>query len=82
MPRPAILLLLVLAAGCASSESMNGSYSGSSYRDYSGSYRMRGAPDDTLTGASAPVPLEPTRTIAARDCSKPLPPGGGNLRCQ
>jgi hypothetical protein len=77
MPRPAILLLLALAAGCASSESMSESYSGSG-----SSYRMRGVPDNTLTAASAPVPLDPTRTVAERDCSKPLPPGGGNLRCQ
>jgi hypothetical protein len=29
-----------------------------------------------------PPPLDPSRPIAAHDCSKALEPGGGNLNCR
>lgn len=72
MPRCAALLLLVLGAACASSEPAT-----------TGGYSMSGAPGKDLTAtAGQPAPLDPTRSITVRDCSKPVQVGGGNLSCR
>lgn len=79
MPRPAILPLLVLAAGftalasgCASDDAHNTSYS------------MATSADKNLTAsAGEPAPMDPSRSISVGDCSQPLDrSAGGNLSCR
>lgn len=72
MPRVAILLLIVLAAGCASDDGNAGRYS------------MAASADNNLTAsAGEPAPMDPRRTISAGDCSQPIDPSaGGNLSCR
>ena len=73
MPRSAACLLIVLAAaGCARSDMTTGRYTMTEEP-----YNIR-----TLDVATAPAPLDPTRPINDRDCSKPIDIGGGNLRCR
>jgi hypothetical protein len=70
MHRSAALLLLVLAAGCASPAD-----------DIT--YDMTMTPDNlTTAGTGEPVPLDPSRPVSERDCSRPIDLGGGNLRCR
>jgi hypothetical protein len=72
MPRSAACLLIVLAAaGCARSDMNTGQYS------------MTEEPYNNRTlAAGEPAPLDPTRTVSDRDCSKAMELGGGNLRCR
>ena len=72
MPRFAALLLLVLgAAACASSDPDSGRYS------------MSASPgNDRTATAGQPARMDPTRSITDRDCSRPIEAAGGNLRCR
>lgn len=72
MARVAILLLVVLAAGCASDDG--------NARPYS----MAAPADNSLTAsAGQPAPMDPNRSISAGNCSQPIDPSaGGNLSCQ
>lgn len=73
MPRFAACLLIVLGlAACASTEP-----------PATGRYSMTAASDNNRTlAAGVPAPLDPTRPVSERDCSKPMDVGGGNLRCR
>ena len=67
----ACLLIVLTAAGCARSDMNTGRYS------------MTAAPDNNRTvAAGEPAPLDPTRPVSERDCSKAIEIGGGNLRCR
>ncbi len=79
MPRSTILLLLVLAAGVSALAS------GCASDSFTDRYGMTAASTDTdLTAKAGEVaPMDPTRTITDRDCSRPIDqPSGGNLNCQ
>ncbi|HYX66938.1 MAG TPA: hypothetical protein VE935_22165 [Burkholderiales bacterium] len=66
------LLLLLAAAGCASTEP----------EMTLGRYSMTASQANNLTtNAGAPAPLDPTRTISDRDCSGPIDVES-NLRCR
>ena len=73
MSRSAFFLLVFLAAaGCASDEP----------EMTLGRYSMTAAQSNNLTtNAGAPAPLDPTRTISDRDCSRPIDVES-NLRCR
>jgi hypothetical protein len=73
MRRSAAFLLIVLAmAGCASDEP----------EMTLGRYSMTASQENNLTSnAGAPAPLDPTRTISDRDCSRPIDVES-NLRCR
>ena len=64
--RAAIVLLLVVAAASCTTE-----------RQYS-SYGM----GVTYSAAGRLVPLDPARTVAEQDCTKPIVLDRGNLRCR
>jgi hypothetical protein len=65
--RPAIVLLLLVAAASCTTE-----------RQYS-SYGM----SVTYSGAAGqPAPLDPARTVAEQDCTRPIALDRGNLRCR
>ena len=64
--RPAIVLLLVVAATSCATE-----------RQYS-SYGM----GVTSSVASRSAPLDPARTVAEQDCTKRIVLDRGNLRCR
>jgi len=64
--RPAIVLLLVLAAASCATERRDSSYGMSV----------------TSSAAGGPAPLAPARTVAEQDCTKPIALGRGNLRCR
>ena len=74
MTRYAALLVLA-AAACASAE-----------QPTTGTYNMTSltySSDNNFTVApGAPAPLDPSRPVAERDCSRPIDIGGGNLRCR
>jgi hypothetical protein len=64
--RPAIVLLLVLAAASCATERRDSSYGMSV----------------TSSAAGGPAPLDPARTVAEQDCTKPIALDRGNLRCR
>ena len=64
--RPAIVLLLVVAPASCATERRDSSYGMSA----------------TYSAASQPAPLDPARTVAGQDCTKPVVPDRGNLRCR
>ncbi len=64
--RPAIVLLLVVAATSCATE-----------RQYS-SYGM----SVTYSAARQLAPLDPARTVAEQDCTKPIALDRGNLLCR
>jgi hypothetical protein len=64
--RPAIVLLLVVAAASCATE-----------RQYS-SYGM----GVTYSAAGRSAPLDPARTVAEQDCTKPIVLDRGNLLCR
>jgi hypothetical protein len=64
--RPASVLLLVLAAASCAAERPDSSYGMSV----------------TYSAAGRPVPLDPARTVAEQDCTKPIALYRGNLRCR
>jgi len=64
--RPAIVLLLVLAAASCTTE-----------RQYS-SYGM----STRYPAAATPAPLDSARSVAEQDCTKPIALDRGNLRCR
>jgi len=64
--RPAIVLLLLVAAASCTTEPRYPSYG------MSASY----------PAAATPAPLDPARTVAEQDCSKPIALDRGNLRCR
>ena len=64
--RPAIVLLLVVAAASCTTE-----------REYSSYGMSAGYP-----AAATPASLDPARTVAGQDCTKPVVPDRGNLRCR
>ena len=65
--RPAIVLLLLVAAASCTTE-----------RQYSSS-----GMSVTYSGAAAqPAALDPARAVAEQDCTKPIAPDRGNLRCR
>ena len=64
--RPALVLLLLVAAASCTTE-----------RQYS-SYGM----SVTYSAASQPAPLDPARTVAEQDCTKPIVLDRGNLLCR
>jgi hypothetical protein len=64
--RPAIVLLLVVAAASCATERRDSSY-GMSVR---------------YSAPRPPAPLDPARTVAEQDCSKPIVLDRGNLRCR
>lgn len=67
------LPLLVLLAACASTDP----------EIDVGRYSMTAATDNNRTLAAGQIaPLDPTRPISDRDCSRPIDVGGGNLRCR
>jgi hypothetical protein len=70
---PAALLFVALAAaGCAAADDTP-----------TGRYSMTGVPGNNATAAAGQsASLDPKRSITVRDCSKPIEPPGGNLRCQ
>jgi len=72
VPRLAALLLIALAtAGCARSDMTTGRYT------------MTEEPSNNRTlAAGQPAPLDPTRSISERECSKPIPLPDGNLLCR
>jgi hypothetical protein len=71
MHRLAALSIVLLVAACASAEP-----------PATGRYSMTAAQDNNRTAtAGQPAPLDPTRPISDRDCSRPIDAGGGNLRC-
>lgn len=82
MPRSAILLLLVLAggfsalaSGCASRDDFATRYG------MSAGYGMTASSTAAAGGTAAP--LDPRRSIADLDCSRPIDAStGGNLRCR
>ncbi len=79
MPRSAILLLLVPAAG------FSALVSGCASDDFTSRYGMTAASTDTELTAKAgeAAPLDPTRSISDSDCSRPMDRSPvGNLRCQ
>ncbi len=67
--RPAIVLLLVVAAASCATERQGSSY---------GSYGM----SVTYSAAGRAAPLDPARTVAEQDCTKPIALDRGNLRCR
>lgn len=73
MPRFAAFLPIVLGiAGCASPADSS-----------TGRYSMTASPDNNpALAAEQPAPLDPTRSIAVRDCSRPIEARGGNLSCR
>jgi len=64
--RPAIVLLLVLVAASCATERRDSSY----------------GMGVTYSAAGRPAPLDPARTVAAQDCTKPIALDRGNLRCR
>lgn len=73
MLRIAACLLLVLGAAACSGASAPST----------GRYSMTAAADNNRTvAAGQPAPLDPTRPVSDRDCSKAIDIPGGNLRCQ
>ena len=73
MPRSVFMLLVIGAAACASPASDT----------TSSRYGMTGeAENDATASAGEPAPLDPTRPITVRDCSKRIDEGGGNLSCR
>jgi len=64
--RPAIVLLLVLAAASCATARRDSSYGMSV----------------TYSAAGGPAPLNPARTVAEQDCTKPIALDRGNLRCR
>jgi hypothetical protein len=64
--RPAIVLLLVLAAASCATERRDSSYGMSV----------------TYSAAGRRAPLDPARTVAEQDCTKPIVLDRGNLRCR
>ncbi len=80
MLRTAACLLIVLgAAGCSSSSGP------AAYDPYTASsrYAMTGTTANDYTASAGQLaPLDPTRPIADRDCSKAIEFPGGNLRCR
>jgi hypothetical protein len=75
MPRSAGFLLMVLAiAACSTTPDPEIDI---------GRYSMTSATDNIRTlDAGTPAPLDPTRPISDRDCSRAMDIGGGNLRCR
>ena len=72
MARASALLLVLLVAACASAEP-----------PATGRYSMTASSDNNRTlNAGQVAPLDPTRPISDRDCSRPIEIGGGNLRCR
>ena len=73
MARSAGFLLIVLAAaGCVQDPQID-----------VGRYSMTAATDNNRTlSAGQLAPLDPTRPISERDCSRPMDVGGGNLLCR
>jgi hypothetical protein len=73
MLRAAACLLIVLGAAACSGASAPST----------GRYSMTATDDNNRTvAAGEPAPMDPTRTVADRDCSKAIENPGGNLRCQ
>jgi hypothetical protein len=64
--RPASVLLLVLAAASCATERPDSSYGMSV----------------TYSAPGRPAPLDPARTVAEQDCTKPIALYRGNLRCR
>ena len=64
--RPAIVLLLVVAAASCATERRDSSYGMSA-----------GYP-----AAATPAPPDPARTVAEQDCTKRIALDRGNLRCR
>jgi hypothetical protein len=64
--RPALVLLLLVAAASCTTE-----------RQYS-SYGMSAR----YSAAATPAPLDPARSVAEQDCTKPIALDRGNLRCR
>jgi len=64
--RPAIVLLLVVAAASCTTE-----------RQYSSYGMSAGYP-----AAATPAPLDPARTVAEQNCTKPIALDRGNLLCR
>jgi len=64
--RPAIVLLLVVAAASCATERRDSSYGMSV----------------TYSAARQPAPLDPARTVAEQDCTKPIALDRGNLLCR
>ena len=64
--RPALVLLLALAAASCATERRDSSY----------------AMSVTSSAAGGRAPMDPARTVAEQDCSKPIALDRGNLRCR
>jgi hypothetical protein len=64
--RPAIVLLLVVAAASCATQGWDSSYGMSV----------------TYSAAGQPASLDPARTVAEQDCAKPVVLDRGNLRCR
>ena len=64
--RPAIVLLLVVAATSCATQRRDSSYGMSV----------------TYSAAATPAPLDAARTVAEQDCTKPIALDRGNLRCR
>jgi len=64
--RPAIVLLLLVAATSCATERRDSSYGMSV----------------TYSAARQPAPLDPARTVAEQDCTKPIALNRGNLLCR
>jgi hypothetical protein len=64
--RPAIVLLLLVAATSCATERRDSSY-GMTAR---------------YSAAGTPAPLDPARAVAEQDCTKPIALDRGNLRCR
>jgi hypothetical protein len=64
--RPAIVLLLVVAATSCATERRDSSYGMSV----------------TYSAARQSAPLDPARTVAEQDCTKPIALDRGNLLCR
>ncbi len=64
--RPAIALLLVVAVASCATQGRDSSYGMSV----------------TYSAAGRPASLDPARTVAEQDCTKPIALDRGNLRCR
>lgn len=65
----AVIVLTIITASCASSDSP-GTYG-----------KSRSIATDSMY-TSRPAPMEPSRTVAEQDCTKPIDLDRGNLLCK
>lgn len=81
-------IFLVLVASLAFAKEggiARGSQSGSASAATGGTRTSGGGGGSTMRGGLGqrqPPPLDPARKVSEQDCSKPIDPQAGNLRCK